>query len=79
MGNVGWCVCVVETTDGLFVGVNAGSIFVVVDDFDVCVIIGDDDDGVEEVSVWLWDDDELFVSLVVDAILDVVVDCGVEM
>ena len=68
----------VEATDGLFMGVNAVFVLVVVDDADVGVGVGDDDGGVEEVQIGLWDDNEFSMVLVVDIILDVVVDCGVE-
>ena len=68
----------VEATDGLFMGVNAVFVLVVVDDADVGVGFGDDDGGVEEVQIGLWDDNEFSMVLVVDIILDVVVDCGVE-
>jgi hypothetical protein len=49
VGYVGGCVCVVEATDCLFMGVKAVFVFVVVDDADVGVGVGDDDCGVEEV------------------------------
>ena len=68
----------VEATDDLFMGVNAVFVLVVVDDADVGVGVGDDDGGVEEVQIGLWDDNEFSMVLVVDIILDVVVDCGVE-
>ena len=68
----------VEATDCLFMVVKAVFVLVVVDDADVGVGVGDDDGGVEEVQVVLWDDNEFFMVLVVDIILDVVVDSGVE-
>lgn len=68
----------VEATDCLFMVVKAVFVLVVVDDADVGVGVGDDDGGVEEVQIGLWDDNEFFMVLVVDIILDVVVDSGVE-
>lgn len=51
-----------EATDGLFMGVDTGSVLVVVDDADVGVGVGDGDGGIGDVQIGLWDDNEFWWS-----------------
>jgi hypothetical protein len=63
----------------LEVGVCAIFVFVIVNDFDVCVIARDSDSGIQKIQVRLRDDSEMFVILVIHVVLDVVMDCGVKV
>ena len=74
-----WCFCMVETTNCLKVGVCVGLVFVVVNDSDVCMIVRDSDSSIKKIQVGLRDDSELFVILVIHVVLDVCMDCGVEV
>jgi hypothetical protein len=61
-----------ETSDCLCVGVDAIEIFVVVYDFNVGVVVEDDDLGVKEDVGCLFFKGEIFVFLVVEMMGDVV-------
>ena len=62
------CCCGVKTADCLCIGVRAIGVFVVVYDFDVGVVVEEDDLGIEKNVGCLFFEGEVFVFLVIEKI-----------